>query len=131
MKEIEHGNCYNFDLPDDCLNEEETRDVINALMFDLRRTPVGTKFILDISIGPARESDMSWQKFLASRVKFKRADFEKANKKIAESEAIDFLREHFAEMLTLPEPEFEQTKPESKPTKPGLKEAKPGLRRIK
>ncbi|HEY9719098.1 MAG TPA: hypothetical protein V6C69_16610 [Trichormus sp.] len=113
MKEIEHGNCYNFDLPDDCLNEEETRDVINALMFDLRRTPVGTVFVLDISIGEPRKSNMSWKDFLASRTKFKRAEFKKENAKVPENEAIDFLREHFDDILTLPKP------------------PKPGLRRIK
>jgi len=58
---IDHGNCYNFDLPDECLNADETRDVINALLFDLRRTPLGKTFVLDIAIGPERDSDMPWK----------------------------------------------------------------------
>jgi len=107
---VEHGNCYNFDLPDDRLNEEETRDVINALMFDLRRTPVGKTFVLDIAIGPERDEEMPWEEFLSSRVKVKRAEFEKEDKKIVESEVIDFLRQHFDEMLTLPRPGLRRIK---------------------
>ena len=107
---IEHGNCYNFDLPDDRLNTEETRDVINALMFDLRRTPVGKTFVLDIAIGPERPSDMEWQEFISTRVKFKRAEFAKESKKIEEAEVINFLREHFDDMLTLPRPGLRRVK---------------------
>lgn len=107
---IEHGNCYNFDLPDDRLNEDETRDVINALMFDLRRTPVGKVFVLDIAIGPERDDDMPWEEFLSSRMKFKRAKFEKNESKIAETQVVDFLREHFDDMLTLPRPGLRRIK---------------------
>jgi len=108
--DIEHGNCYNFDLPDDRLNADETRDVINALMFDLRRLPVGKKFVLDIAIGPERDESMPWQQFVSTRVKFKRAEFEKEKAKIPESEVVDFLREHFDEMLTLPRPGLRRIK---------------------
>ena len=110
MQDIEYGNCYNFDLPDDRLNEEETRDVINALLFDLRRTPAGSTFVLDIAIGPPREEEMSWEEFQTSRVKFQRAEFEKANAKVSETEAIDFLRAHFGDMLTLPRPGLRRIK---------------------
>jgi hypothetical protein len=107
---IEHGHCYNFDLPDDCLNADETRDVIDALVFDLRRTPAGKSFVLDISIGPERDDGMSWQQFVATRVKFKRAEFIKENAKVSETEIVDFLREHFDDMLTLPRPGLRRIK---------------------
>ncbi len=107
---IDHGNCYNFDLPDECLNADETRDVINALLFDLRRTPLGKTFVLDIAIGPERDSDMPWEEFVSTRAKFKRAEFPKEKAKYEDSEVIDFLREHFDEMLTLPRPGLRRIK---------------------
>ncbi len=107
---IENGNCYNFDLPDECLNEDETRDVINALLFDLRRTPVGKTFILDVAIGPERDEEMPWQQFVASRVKIKRAEFPKETAKISVVEVVNFLREHFDDMLTLPRPGLRRIK---------------------
>ncbi|HEY9776011.1 MAG TPA: hypothetical protein V6C81_19770 [Planktothrix sp.] len=103
-------NCYNFDLPDECLNAEETRDVINALMFDLRRVPAGGTFVFDIAIGPASDPDAEWDKFLKTRKKFNRAEFHKEKKVVEESEVINFLREHFDDMLTLPRPGLRRVK---------------------
>jgi hypothetical protein len=108
--QIQYGNCYNFDLPDQCLNEEETRDAINALMFDLRRVPVGATFVLDISIGPAHDPDTDWREFEKTRKKFTRAQFHKEKKAISEVEVIAFLREHFADILTLPRPGLRRVK---------------------
>lgn len=110
MADIEHGNCYNFDLPDEQLNEEETRDVINALLHDLRRTPTGETFILDIAIGPDRHKNQSWAEFLETRKAFKRASFEKESDLVREHDVVQFLRENFAELLTLPRPGLRRIK---------------------
>jgi hypothetical protein len=107
---IMSDNCYNFDLPDECLNSDETRDVINALMFDLRRVPVGGTFVFDISIGPASDPDVPWTEFRKTRKKFNRAEFLKEKKAVDEAELIKFLREHFDDMLTLPRPGLRRVK---------------------
>ncbi|MGH9551050.1 MAG: hypothetical protein ACRD3W_16830 [Terriglobales bacterium] len=110
MADIEYGNCYNFDLPDERLNDEETRDVIAALLRDLRKTPTGKTFVLDIAIGPHQHPKMGWEEFQKTRKVFKRAEFEKESDMIRETDIIHFLREHFDDMLTLPKPGLRRIK---------------------
>jgi len=109
-EKIEYGNCYQFDLPDDKLNADETAQVINALLFDLKRTPSGESFILDISIGPDSPEDVPWDEFLKSRKQFQRAAFERTDQKLGKDDIIDFLRQHFADLLTLPPPKLKRIK---------------------
>jgi len=107
---IKYGNCYQFDLPDDTLNSDETAQVVNALLFDLKRTPAGESFILDISIGPDSAEDAPWDEFLKSRKKFHRAAFERTEEKLTKDDIVEFLRQHFADMLTLPPPKLRRIK---------------------
>lgn len=110
MKKVSRGNCYQFDLPDDRLNDVETKQVIDALTWDLENTPVGETFVLDIAIGPDSPKKLPWAQFVASMKKFKRAEYEKTSQSISERDAIDFLREHFADLLTLPRPGLRRIK---------------------
>ena len=110
MSKVGHGNCYQFDLPDDCLNDLETKQVIEALTWDLQKLPLGAKFVLDIAIGPDSPRKQSWEQFVASMRKFKRAEYEKETDTISERDAIEFLREHFADLLTLPRPGLRRIK---------------------
>ena len=110
MKKVSCGNCYQFDLPDDQLNDLETKQVIDALTWDLQNTPVGETFVLDIAIGPDSPKKLSWPKYIASMRHFKRAEYHKTREQVTERDAIEFLREHFAEMLTLPRPGLRRIK---------------------
>lgn len=110
LERIKYGNCYQFDVPDDRLDANETAQIIDALLFDLKRTPVGESFILDISIGPDLPDDASWEEFLQSRRQFHRAAFEKSDQKLAKDEVIDFLRQNFAHILSLPPPKLKRIK---------------------
>lgn len=106
MNKVKHGNCYHFDLPDDCLNEVETRAVIDAFVADpvLKQTPIGEVFVLDIAIGPDFAQELPWTEYVGSMRAFKRAEFKKEKFATTERAAIEFLRTHFADMLTLPAP---------------------------
>lgn len=110
MDKVKNGNCYQFDIPDDCLNKEETAQVIQALLFDLKRTPVGESFVLDIAIGPDSPDDMGWKEFVQSRRKFNRAEFKKEGKDVSRDDVVQFLRENFADLLTLPPPTLKRVK---------------------
>lgn len=110
MNKVEKGNCYQFDIPDESLNAEETQSVIDALLWDLKRTKMGETFTVDIAIGPHEGAEqMAWDEFVGSRVKFSRAVFEKSEE-VTRQACVDFLREHFADMLTLPPPGLRRIK---------------------
>ena len=109
-EKVKFGNCYQFDLPDNCLNKDETDQVIQALLFDLKRTPAGETFILDIAIGPDMEPNMEWNDFVSSQKSFKRASFKRVDGQIKRDDVVQFLRDHFADMLTLPAPTLKRVK---------------------
>ena len=110
MEKVKYGNCYQFNIPDEFLNAEETGQVLDSLLFDLKRTPIGETFVLDISIGPDTPEDLPWEEFVTTRRAFKRAEFIKREKSIARDDMLHFLREHFADMLTLPAPKLKRIK---------------------
>lgn len=107
---IDHGNCYQFDIPDEALNRDETEQVIDALLYDLEKLPVGKIFVLDIAIGPDSAQGLEWTDFVSTRKKFKRAEFEKSSAQISKAEVIQFLRDNFADMLSLPAPGLRRIK---------------------
>jgi hypothetical protein len=109
-EKVKYGNCYQFDLPDECLNADETAQVIDALLFDLKRVPVGESFVLDISIGPDLPDSATWEEFVTTRKRFHRAAFVRDNEKISKEDIIDFLRQNFADMLSLPPPKLKRIK---------------------
>jgi len=109
-EKVKFGNCYQFDLPDNCLTKDETDQVIQALLFDLKRTPEGETFVLDIAIGPDMLPNMEWSAFVDSQKVFKRAGFKREPGQVKREDVVQFLREHFADMLTLPAPTLKRIK---------------------
>ena len=97
---IKYGNTYNFDV-EPPLNSEETELVINQLQFHLRGVPKGEVYTFDLRFGSDQDDDRDWGPYVAKSRAFKRAYFEREGK-VTRQVVIDFLREHFADLLTLP-----------------------------
>ncbi len=97
---IRYGNTYNFDL-DPPLDAEFTEMVINQLLFHLRGVPENEIYTFDLRFGSDNDDDSDWSQYVEKSRDFQRAVFKREGK-ITRSIVIDFLREHFADMLTLP-----------------------------
>ncbi len=97
---IKYGNTYNFDLQPP-LGSQETELVINQLLFHLRGVPEDEVYVFDLRFGSDHDDDSDWAAYVAKSRAFKRAQFKREGK-ITRNTVIDFLREHFADMLTLP-----------------------------
>ncbi len=96
--------CFQFDLPDNRLNEDETQSAADYLLEQLQLMPVGEFFTLDIAIGKGGGESSQSLKFQASQRRFKSAQFEKISEPVTEAEVTEFLRQNFDDMLTLPKP---------------------------
>lgn len=97
---VKYGNCYGFDV-DPPLNVEETEQVINQLQFHLRGVPEGEEFVFDLRIGSLDDDEDDWASYVSKSKAFKRESFKREGK-VTRQVVIDFLREHFADLLTLP-----------------------------
>lgn len=96
--------CFQFDLPDNCLNRDETQNAADYLLEQLQEVKIGEVFTLDIAIGKGGGESSQSLKFQASQRKFKSAQFEKISDPVTEAEVMEFLRQNFDDMLTLPQP---------------------------
>jgi hypothetical protein len=96
--------CFQFDLPDNCLNAEETQTAADYFLEQLQELKIGEIFTLDIAIGKGGGESSQSLKFQARQRKFKSAQFEKISDPVTEAEVMEFLRQNFDDMLTLPQP---------------------------
>ena len=105
---VKYGNTYNFDL-EPPLDTEYTEQVINQLLFHLRSLPEGETYTFDLRFGSDYDDASDWPKYAAKSRWIKRAYF-KRDGKITREAVIDFLRESYMDVLTLPRPGLRRIK---------------------
>lgn len=98
-KRIKYGNTINSNSGPP-LTAEQTEQVIQMLLSYLRQTPEGETYVFDLRFGSDNDDDTNWEEYTEKATWFKRSFFERSEE-ITRAEVEAFLREDFADVLTM------------------------------